>query len=62
MGKPYDRPLTAEEIGIGAQTDAGIVLYRPNLKPGDVRSFIFKLPRAPTADTTYLAQLRGASF
>lgn len=62
LGKPYDRPFTAEEIGIGANTDAGVVLYRPNLKPGEARSFVFRLPRAPTADTTYLAQLRGASF
>ena len=62
LGAPYKEPFTAKDVGIGASTDAGIVLYRPNLKPGEKRSFIFKLPRAPTADAKYLAELRGANF
>ena len=62
LGEPYKEPFTAGNVGIGANIDAGIVLYRPNLKPGEKRSFIFKLPRAPTADAKYLAELRGANF
>ena len=59
---PYGAPFTAEDVGIGANTDTGIVLYQPELKPGESRRFTFKLPRAPTADATYLAELRGADF
>ena len=32
LGVPYKKPFTAEDIGIGANTDAGVVLYRPNLR------------------------------
>lgn len=60
LGKPYDRPFTAEEVGIGAQTDAGVVLYRPNLKPGETWSPVRR--RTPGATPTATLSCGTSSF
>jgi len=59
---PYAEPFVAAEVGVQKNTDAGIVLYQPELKAGEARTLVFKMPRVPTANSQYLAELRQADF
>ncbi|MCP5535015.1 MAG: discoidin domain-containing protein [Akkermansiaceae bacterium] len=61
-GEAYTKPFIGTELGVSPRTEVGIARYTQKLAPGESMTLIFKLPRVPTSDATYLAELKAADY
>ncbi|MCP4378210.1 MAG: discoidin domain-containing protein [bacterium] len=62
--KAYAAEFTARELGISARTETAIAKYSIQLKPGESKELVFKMPRKAVAknDTKFLAVIAKADF
>jgi len=63
-GVPYQRPFAAHEHQVTVRTEAGLVRYERELRPGETWDLVFKMPRVPLdpSEAANIAAARAADW
>ncbi len=63
-GEAYEEAFVGSRYRVTARAEAGLTRYECQLKPGEARSFVFKMPRVPVdaTDKEMITKIRAADF